>query len=94
MMFDFALGLEPVIQLMSGLMVASFKKLISTFADEVWHTFNRATAGVRSIMECRNFLGRLISSIGHIDLSAVVLFQFSMKFARRGNIFHRPGTRA
>gem|GEM_PF-4870561 len=60
MLVYFPLGLQPVVQLVTRLTAAFLKELVSTFADEVWHTFNRATTGVCSVMECRTCLGLLI----------------------------------
>jgi hypothetical protein len=57
MLVCFPFSLQPVVQLVSWLTTAFFKKLIGAFADEVWNTFDRATAGVCTIV---NVLGVLI----------------------------------
>jgi hypothetical protein len=38
-MFDFTLGLQPIIHFVTRLMTARFKKLISVFANEFGQTF-------------------------------------------------------
>src|SRR5271170_7365612 len=94
MLVCFPLGLQPVVQLVARLTAAFFKKLVSAFADEVWHTFNRAATGISTIMERGTVFSLMICFISHINFPAVILLQTLIKFARRGNIFHLPRTQA
>ena len=39
--FDFALGLQPVIEFVAGLASTTFKDLVGAASDEFWRTFRR-----------------------------------------------------
>jgi hypothetical protein len=53
---DFTLGLQPVFQLVTWLLAAGLKDLISMFADEIGQAFNGTTTGVRTIMNAGSTL--------------------------------------
>ena len=48
-MFDFTLGLQPIIHFVTRLMTARFKELLSVFANEVGQTFDGTTTCVCAI---------------------------------------------
>jgi len=54
-MFDFVLGLQPVIQLMTLPPPPGFEELVSTFANEVRNAFDRTATRVRAIVHFRQF---------------------------------------
>jgi len=54
--FYFALGLQPVVEVVAGLSAAGLKDLIGMFADEIGQAFDGTATGVRTIMNAGSTL--------------------------------------
>jgi len=90
--FYFALGLQPVFEVVAGLPTAGLKDLIGMFTDEIGQALHGTATGVRTIMNAGTTLICRASFLHPVKFTRVTAFRPLKSTSHRANIFRRPRT--